>query len=330
MKNKYTCSLFRNQLLALTLASGVAQAGTTESATELVPSISADWLNVSGYAGIAYTNIDDGTETFADGGSPFDAAKVGFTGDFGSLGAYTSLFYTPGVAGDEAGILDAYMTYKTGDLTFTAGKYLSYLGYEAFDLVNMSQITYANGLGAIPAYHMGLKMDYSTDVWGAGVNVSDSIRGGTGFWEGDEDFGNGLGYEAYVSYKGIDKLTIWAGLGIDDTDGLDTWQTYDLWASYDLTDKLTIAGEIAYHESGLVEGVQGLAFAKYSFTDNFSTAFRVGFDSFDTGGNDTNRYTISPTYVFTENFLLRAEVTYNQFDVGGDSIFSGAQAVLTF
>ena len=33
--------------------------------------------------------------------------------------------------GSEAGILDAYVTYKTGDFTITGGKYLSYLGYEA-------------------------------------------------------------------------------------------------------------------------------------------------------------------------------------------------------
>ena len=331
MKNKYHRNLFRNPLLALALASGMAHAGTAEVAAPIAPA-SSEWLSVSGYAGIAYTyNDNTNNETFADGGSPFDAVKVGFTGDFGAIGAYTSLFYVPGQA-DEAGILDAYLTYKTGDFTFTAGKYLSWLGYEAFDLVNMTQLTYANNvLLAIPAYHMGLKVDYSTDIWGAGLNVSDSIRGGTGFFEGDEDFSNGLGYEAYVSYKGIDKLTVWAGLGIDDTDGLSTWQTYDLWASYALTDKLTVAAEIAFHDRGAVEGFQALVYAQYAFTDKFSTVFRFGTDSQDAVGvSDENRYTVSPTYAFNENFLLRSELTYIQAHTGGDGVFSGIQAVLKF
>jgi hypothetical protein len=196
----------------------------------------------------------------------------------------------------------------------------------------MTQLTYANNvLGAIPAYHMGLKVDYSTDVWGAGLNVSDSIRSGTGFFEGDEDFSNGLGYEAYVSYKGIDKLTVWAGLGIDDTDGLPTWQTYDLWASYALSDKLTVAAEIAFHDRGGVEGYQALAYAQYAFTDKFSTVFRFGTDSQDAVGvSDENRYTVSPTYAFNENFLLRSELTYIQAHTGGDGVFSGIQAVLKF
>jgi len=338
MKNKYHRTLFRNPLLALALASGVAYAGTTDVAPAPVAPASPEWLSVSGYAGIAYTYLDNTrNETFADGGSPLDAVKVGFTGDFGAIGAYTSLFWTPGFNnpgnlpnGDEAGILDAYLTYKTGDFTFTAGKYLSWLGYEAFDLVNMTQLSYANNqLGAIPAYHTGIKFDYSTDVWGAGINVSDSIRGGPGFFNGDDSVSNGLGYEAYVAYKGIDKLTIWAGLAIDDTDGLPTASTYDFWVSYALTDQLTLAYEIAYHDRDVVEGIQGLVYAKYAFTDKFSTVLRASFDE-GKGFEDERRYTVSPTYVINDNLLVRSELTYIEGSVGGDGLFSGVQAVLTF
>lgn len=339
MKNKFHRNLIQSVVFASALGASIAYAGPTEAgpvAPVTAPS-GTDWLKVSGYAAIAYTYTDspgifsDDHETFADGNTPFDAIKVGFEGTYGSFKGYVSLFYTPGVADDEAGILDAYASYKTGDFTFTAGKYLSYLGYEAFDTVNMTQLTYANsGLGAIPAYHTGVKVDYATDVWGAGFSVSDSIRGGDGFWTGDEEFSDDQGYEAYVVYKGIDKLTLWAGMGYENTDGGDDWVTYDVWASYALTDKLTIAGELAYHDNGTVEGVQGLAFAQYAFTDSFSTVFRFGFDAVD-GAPDNKRYTVAPTYKFNEHFLVRAELSFN--DVSSDDadyVFSGVQALLTF
>ncbi|MFM2198005.1 MAG: hypothetical protein RLZZ505_1437 [Verrucomicrobiota bacterium] len=339
MKNKYHRTLFRSPLLAFALASGVAHAGTTDVAPAPVAPASPEWLSVSGYAGIAYTYLDNTrNETFADGGSPLDAVKVGFTGDFGSVGAYTSLFWTPGFNypgnlpnGDEVGILDAYLTYKTGDFTFTAGKYLSWLGYEAFDLVNMTQLSYANNqLAAIPAYHTGVKFDYATDVWGGGISVSDSVFGDpTAFFKGDDSVSNGLGYEAYVTYKGIDKLTLWAGLGIDDIEGAPNQATYDFWVSYALTEQLTLAYEFAYHDSDIREGVQGLVYAKYAFTDKFSTVLRASFDE-GKGFEDERRYTVSPTYVINDNLLVRSELTYIEGSVGGDGLFSGVQAVLTF
>ena len=331
MKLTHRLSTAGAPLAALAIAATTAMGGTETTTTVAAAPAgeSTSPVKLSGYASLAYTYTDNGTETFADGNTPFDTIKVGFEGDYGPFGAYASLFYTPGVAGDDGGILDAYATYTTGDVTITAGKYLSYLGYEAFDTVNMTQITYANTLGAIPGYHTGIKIDYGTDTFGAGFSVSDSIRMDNGFWSGDDDFSDDQGYEAYVVYKGIDKLTLWAGFAYENTDdaGLDEFITYDLWASYELTEKITIAGEVAYHDSG-PRGVQGLAFLQYAFTDKFSTVFRFGIDEFAVGGDDNYRYTISPTYAFTDYFLVRAEVSYN--DSKEDSVFSGIQAVAKF
>lgn len=328
--NRFNFLRLPHLALALTTVNAMAGTDATQAAAPASVVTTPDWLKVSGYAAAAYTYTDDGTETFLDGGPESDVVKVGFLATKGALSGYASLFYTPGftaVGGHEAGILDAYASYKAGDFTITGGKYLSYLGYEAFDTVNMTQITYANSLGAIPAYHSGVKVDYATDTFGAGINVSDSIRGGRGFWTGDRDFGNGLGYEAYVTYKGISKLTLWGGVAYEDSTGPD-FSTYDFWASYDLTDKLTFAGEVAYNDNDPVTGVQGLLFMKYAFTKQFSTVLRFGTDQYDTGGTDTYRYTLAPTYAFNDNFLVRAEVTIKDSD--SDNVFSGVQALLKF
>ena len=333
MKNKYCRNIINTALLTFALPTGVALAGPTEVVTTTPAPADGclDWLKISGYAAATYATFE-GTNSFWEANTPFDVVKVGFEGTYGPFTGYASLFYTPNVEPDEAGFLDAYVTYKAGNFSITGGKYLSYLGYEAFDTVNMNQITYATGIGAIPAYHSGLRVDYADDIWGAGFSVSDSEMGGTGFWVGDEDFSDDLGVEGYVSYKGISKLIVWAGFGYENTeDASQDWATYDLWASYDVSDKFTVAGEIAYHQDQWVEGYQGLLFGKYAFTDKFSLVGRWGFALPKDGGADTYSYTISPTYAFCKNILLRGELTYydSEYDEA-DGLFGGVQAILKF
>lgn len=319
----------------------VAAMGGTETTVTDSSLTTPDWLKVSGYGAVSYshTNIKGAgnDDTFFHGGTPLDAVKLGLEASKGPLSAYASLFYSPTSntdtfgAGGDAGILDAYATYKMNDFSITGGKYVSYLGYEAFDTVNMSQLTYANSsVGAIPAYHTGVKIDYTHDIWSAGFSISDSIRGNT-FWGGDGNWSNGLGYEAFVSYKGIDQLTLWAGAAYDTSGNTSDFSCYDFWASYDLTDKITVAGEVAYSEhtlTGVGSDCQSLAVLKYAFTKNFSNELRFGLDQVSSGGNDNFKTTISPTYHFNEHLLVRAELSYT--NSADDIWFSGVQALLKF
>jgi hypothetical protein len=348
MKKKQFLNLINLPAIALTMTAGTTLAGTETTAVAPSPISTPDWLKVSGYAAVSYIHTETDTDlgdfdddTLFDAGAPFDAVKLGLEATQGPFTAYASLFFSPVAdndafgSGSDAGILDAYVTYKTGDFSVTGGKYLSWLGYEAFDAVNMTQMSYANNfLGAIPAYHTGIKFEYTTDVFGAGFNVSDSIRGGDGFWSGDEDYGNGLGYEAYVVYKGIDKLTLWGGVAFDTSDDIegapvDDFVTYDLWASYALSEKMTVAAELAYSDNGTSFGTQGLAFLQYAFTEKFSTVFRFGYDNVDTVDVTAYKYTVAPSYAFNEHFTLRGEVSYTDVE-DADILFTGIQALLKF
>ena len=58
---------------------------------------------------------------------------------------------------------------KGGGFTVTGGNFLSYMGYEAFDIPNMDQITYGSTIFAISGYHSGVKVDYSDANVGSGV-----------------------------------------------------------------------------------------------------------------------------------------------------------------
>src|SRR6185369_9628725 len=114
-----------------------------------------EMLTVSGYAvgSYEYFSPDPGadTDSLFNGSKDTpsaDALKTIFTMEFKPVTGVISLFYIPsiptGVMKNELTVLDAYVTYDAGGgTTITAGKFLSYMGYEAFDPVNMNQITYS-------------------------------------------------------------------------------------------------------------------------------------------------------------------------------------------
>lgn len=290
-------------------------------------------ISVNGYAVGSYTNTDwDGgpsDDTYFDSGAnSIDAVKFGVLGSAGNVSAYGSILYLPGAA-NEAGLLDAYATLDFGTgVKLTGGKFLSYLGYEAFDAVNMTQLSYAL-ISGIPAYHTGARIDYSGNGFAAGVAVVDSIFGHptkSVFFEGDREYSDDIGIEAMVSYTGIDKLTVFAGIGAEDDEhtGSDIF-VFDLWASYALSDRVTLAAEYTINED---VADSWLLFLGYKFTDQFSTIFRISGADYDGGGDDM-KYTVAPTYTINDNFAIRAEASVGEGD-SGDYTFFGVQGVFKF
>jgi hypothetical protein len=295
-----------------------------------------DNISVNGYAvgAITSTDVDGGehyTTYFESKGSPAivnaDAVKLGVLGTAGQLSAYGSILYLPG-ASNEAGLLDAYATWDTGTgLKITGGKFLSYLGFEAFDPINMTQLTYASTIFAIPAYHTGAKIDFSGDTFSVGVAAVDSVFSGPrGFFEGDREYGDDIGFEAMLSYTGVKNLTVFAGVALEDTHGAaDDLFIFDLWLSYAVSENLTLSAEYDT-QSDVMNGWLGQL--GYKFSDKFSTIFRISGVEWDGGGSDT-KYTVAPTYTINANFALRAELSVGDGD-SGDYTFVGGQVVFKF
>ena len=292
-----------------------------------------DHITINGYAVGAVTNTDvdngDNIDTYFESkGSPAitnaDAVKLGVLGTAGSVSAYGSILYLPGAA-NEAGLLDAYATYNTGTgLKITGGKFLSYLGYEAFDPINMTQLTYGSTIFAVPAYHTGAKLDFSSETFSVGVAAVDSVYSGPrGFFEGDREYSDDIGLEAMFSYTGIKNLTVFAGIASENTFGTnaDDLFIFDLWVSYALTDKVTIAAEYDT-QNDLMQGY--LAQVGYKFSDQFSLIFRASMVDWDDGRKE-EKFTIAPTYTINSNFALRAE-----FSQGDGYSFVGSQIVFKF
>jgi hypothetical protein len=301
-----------------------------------------DNFSVSGYVVGSY-QYSKTTGIPASDRLDLDAVKTSFNGTFKPVTGTVSLFY-PGTSGSDITVLDAYATVDIGQgYSVTVGKFLSYLGYEAFDPVNMTQITYgaptSGPLFAIPAYHTGARIDFASDANSVGLAVVDSVYNGPNIFKGDGELKDNVGFEAFYKYTGTKNLIVWAGAALDTKGNLLSHDilTLDLWVQYQLNDKTVIAGEISNFDGGSgAKGTSWLAFLGYTATEHVSWAFRVSGTTLD---NDTKialsssnymQYTVAPTYKVNDNFSVRAEYSYYDYSSGGSKQFGGVQVLFKF
>jgi len=265
-----------------------------------------------------------------------DSAKLRFDLNYKPVAGVISLYYQPNAS---VSILDAYVSYDVGNgFSVSGGKFLTWLGYEANDPVDMYQISYANNdfLGAIPNYHSGVRVEYSDQNYGAGVAVVDSVYPG-GYLKGDGELRHNAGFEAYFTYKGIKDVTLWSAVAYETRRTYDANSYYyynnspapaivtlDFWASYQVDQNTLVAAEFA-HKNGDAQGDRGynwLFLTNRTFTQKFSTAFRVSgehINSYRYYGSllsyrpNFTKFTVAPTYVVTANLSLRGEISYYNY-----------------
>ncbi len=319
---------------------GVAAAALASSSLFAEIALSEQFA-ISGYvAGSAsYTKVEGAD---SDSNADLDAMKLTAVAKFAPVTVTTSLFAFGAGSGDGFGaspiFLDAYGTYDCGNgTTVTAGKYLSWLGYEAFDIPNMLQISYANPTAAyIPAYHTGIKVENSTDAYTIGFGVSDSLYGPT-YYKGDGDLDNGVGLEAYFTYKAIKDFTWFAGLGYDSGDASGTKHfVADTWIQY-VSGKFTYAAEYCYGSTdykdygeggGNGDGYFVLGLVKYQVDEKWAATFRLSAGEGE-ANDDFVRATFAPTYSITKNLDVVGEYSYTDYDDVGVH-YLGVQARFKF
>lgn len=320
-------------------ASILALASTAQAEVKINENLSLD-----GYA-IGTFGVTEGTaaqnDTFLDSGDKMqDAVKVALNGTYGDFTAKVSLLAVPKLSEitpsfpDDAGVLDAYVTYKTGSIAITVGKFNNFLGYESFDSPNNAFISFgpADNVGYVASYATGAKIEYITDEFSVGASARDSLQR-EGFFRGDSDFSDDMGYEAYILYTGIDKLTVFAGAGFEDTDlAVDDLYTYNVWAAYAATDKLTLVGSYASTDTGVAATTVTFSYtvlATYAINDSVSVAGRFG--AADSQAGDYSEFGAATTYTISENFALKGEVSKKDFNSGaGDTFFYAVQGLFKF
>ena len=208
---------------------------------------------------------------------------------------------------------EAVLTYDFGNgLSASAGKMLSYMGFEAYDPTNMYQYSYAYDVGGqndtgaqmiYDAYDVGFSIDYGTDLFSIGL------------WSSMEA---NAGYEVALAYTGIENFTAKAIFSDFSAPATEAYEKSTYWISYQL-DKLLIAGEIAENDQlDTGEDVEGyLIMANYAMTDAAALTLRYSGLEITGATNSTvayegSKFTISPSYVFNDNFSGLIE--YSSYD----------------
>jgi hypothetical protein len=315
--------------------------GLTASLVALVSTATAEvkideYLSLDGYAtgaGVVTEGTPARDKELVGSNRVYDSALFALNGKYEAFTARVSLYAVDssvasnGVTQD-AGLLDAYVTYKTGNVAVTGGKYLGWLGYESFHSVNNAFISFSQATYASP-YSTGAKVEYLGEKFSTGLSVRDSQVGPGGtFFEGDGEFSDDIGYEVYALYTGIDKLTLFAGAGYEDVDGGSEVTTYDVWASYALTDKFSLAAELSSTED--VTNYSWLLQGTYLVSDAVSVSGRLTGSDGVNGAGDVIGYGAASTYTLTKNFSLKGEVTKTDTSVGGDTFSYALQGIFKF
>ena len=309
MKNKL---LSLASLLAVFNVNAI-EIGPTGSGAELSGFVVLDYASQGGDSGFTASEVELDFD--------WSTGPVAFSLDFNVFGDDRQ------INANETDLEEAVVTYTINEnLSVSAGRMLSYLGFEAYDAPNMYQITgaYVTKFGPLyDGYADGVSVDYATDSFSIGI------------WSGLEEKSS---FEYAFAFTGVENLTakyIYADYG----GSAESKQS--IWASYQLG-KLLLAAELAEHSNASVlpvgnpvstptEDEKGwLIMGNYSITDPLSLTLR--YSNTDTSSataadvQDVNKFTVSPTYMVTDELALLAEYS----DIEDSDEFIGFELIYTF
>ncbi|MDR2675818.1 MAG: porin [Opitutaceae bacterium] len=323
-------------------------------------------LNIDGYAAgsAEYSRYKyDGGGNKDDATLDLNAVRLNANFKYDSVGAKLSL-YSP--AGDNVVVPEAYVSYDFGNgFVGTAGRFLTWAGYEAFDIPALNALTYADEwTGIIPGHHDGVKVTYTFDNFTVGAAVLDSLYGdidlsypydGFNSYRGDGKVNNGsFGGELYFGYND-QTFSAAATIGYQHEHVLDGADAFfvNVWGQYYIdSSKTTIGVELNYQNSDawflanadeayflpLVnsEIYTAQVSAKQAITEKWAITGRLSGGSLDADNLADKvsfvKATVAPSLTLTENLEVRGEVSYTTFDKApyDSKIFVGVQAIFKF
>ena len=284
----------------------------------------AEGFSLQGFLDVSASSSD------VDGKDTKSTAEIGeFEVDFlyggDSINAQVDLNYTDSSGGVD--LEQAFVGFSVSDqFSLKAGKFLSCIGYESFDVNGLYQYSAAAST-VYPGHHTGLAGVYSGDTFGVYGSVVD------GTWSADGDTDN-LGYEVQVFTSPAEGLTIKLGYATEDLETRDK-AMLNLWAGYSV-DSLTVAAEYSsledfdFNDDNVGDdGDAYMLMANYAFTETFNTTLRYA--HVDADWAEIDEFTISPRFVISDSVSVITEYRHRDYDVGGaDEDLLAARVLYTF
>lgn len=308
MMNKRLTGLFASALIA---------AGTTYGQIEINEN-----LSVTGFLDMSVTDTD--SDSGDSSSYNFDQAEIDFLVSFDEVSGQIDLNYLGGNDG-AFDLEQAFITYDLGSgSSVTAGKFLSYHGWETAEPTGLYQYSYAYDLvGTIPGYHNGVTYDYSDDLMTLGIGLLDAVYTSDGSI-GDSSYG----LEAKAVFTPAEGLTLYFGYAKDKMETGEDMDLINFWASYEVGDA-TYAIEFNTYDFGMTEGEQWLAMGNWALTDTLGITARISDDAID-GGESAMKYTLSPGWTVGDNLAMLIEISETDFDTMGSATSLAFETIFTF
>ena len=299
-------------------------------------------LSVSGFIDMSTVRFepDDGDSTTESG---LDQFEINFLYDFGNkLTAQVDLEYQDNDgSGEEVDVEQAYFTYGINDaLSFKAGRFLSYSGWETEDPTGLYQFS---GTGYAKYFYGGYQQGVSTYYKGSGFDVALSVVNDLGDLEGENRDSDDVAIELMLAVNPIEAWTLKGFYMTDELEGTDEdTDLINVWTSYTVAD-WTFAAE--YNQSENAPAAVGFAgigaeangyllMANYAW-EKFGLTFRYHESEVEADDGTTveelSAYTLSPSYAVSENLLIVFEYRRDDDDITDESSDTYAlEALITF
>jgi hypothetical protein len=299
-------------------------------------------LSVTGFIDMSTVRVEpDNGDSLTDSG--FNQFEIDLLFDFGSgISAQVDLEYQNDGNGEEFDIEQAFINVKfTDTLSFKAGRFLSYSGWETEDPTGLYQ---ASGTGYAKYFYGAYQQGISAYYNGAKFDVALSAVTSLGDLKGENRSSEGpWAFELMLAVNPVEAWTIKGFYMTDKLEetGEDT-QLINAWTSYTVSD-WTFAAEYNQSENapaavgfaGVGAEAEGyLLMANYAW-EKAGLTFRYNESKVETDvGNtveDLNAFTIAPNYAVSDNLLVFLEYRRDEDNITDESTNTYAlKALLTF
>ena len=323
-------------------------AATSCSNAEIVVN---DLLSLEGFANMSYSHLaqEFGTAEVSENFHGIDQVEMDFIFDDGSITGQVDLECKLTDRYESKNVVEqAFLNYRNGDSKFTAGRFASQLGFEAFEPTGLYQYSFAYRLseglpllalndingGVLPGYDQGVKY----------TNESVSRYFGIALVESLDPFSSSESDSYSLEIAGslfLDHgFSVFAGARHNNYVANDSDETiFNAYLTCQ-TGAFVFAAELVSGEREIplgndVETVQALLMVNYSYRDIASIAGRISMVDCDTGtsSRDFIKYTLAHGYALEENLFLVNELSLlNGQEDGEDyeSLTLATELIVTF
>lgn len=310
-----------------------------------------DYLSLEGFADMSYSHVEQefGAADVSDNSHGIDQVEIDFIFEYGSFTGQIDLEckVTDRYESNNA-IEQAFLSYHKGDSKFTAGRFASQLGFEAFEPTGLYQYSFAYHLsdgvplsalnningGVLPRYDQGVKYTTATATSYFGIALVESIDPSPA--NGSDSQSIELAGSLFLDHG----FSVFAGARRNNYEAPDSDEIIlNAYLTYQ-TGALVFAAELVSGERGVpggsdIETLQALLMANYSYSDVASLSGRLSMVDRDIGGisEDFTKYTLAHGYALEENLFLVNELNLVNGQEGGEdyeSLTIAAELIFTF